>query len=807
MAAPQLFKLAGRIASRMADKSADSGLARIEKIFGTPPRVPSPTTIEKIARSDEAFARGPVEYSRYRGPIEEVDEVILDAPLSRSERDYFANISKSGSGFTEKKLTAKDVEFFEDMMREGDPYDFMADIPSAKIRTDKKGNKYLRVQGEEDMNNLFKFIEDGPWDKGDLPPSLRRWDWDRSFKDVEEFKHGGGLSDIGEKVIYRQGGGSGEPRTIAEAKAMGKNYFINKHGEKLAAVTKEELDKSGLSLGDYLNKQNKFNQLMRSITPGLKPTQDLPTPIQEKLGKGIKERDYRIINPLLDKRIKYSQQQDINNPPSDQPTSVSQQMDTMREKIDRGRQEVDMRREMNKWINMGFVPSVHGSGADVAFDPVTGGSFVTIDDQAIDTTSAFKHGGGLSSVNKPITINGQPHSLAWIRPDEASALKAMGGSGKKVDGIPAYDIGEEFDWSSLETDTTESQPTVAEQISSYIDEGGADIMGGTIALDKSTGELADRDTEWKNRRAYLGTGAGDKTKFIPVTGGFGPRDDPGALGELAYHQTPGYYRLLSSLERGLQDTTMGGLAGIPKKGEFFRVSEEDALAQFGKEGYEQSRNANNFQNIFYSTLHKDIRDDKEDLDDEEKLEKIIKAAEKASEAIPGATFSKSKKFKGLYEDLPDKGVVNKLLKRVGPGALPSKLIAGAANVLTDLFGVIGTVEINGKGYHVKKDGTISVISPEDDPSYKPSQHHEPGSDVPEQEQKSTPAPAVAAAPPEKGPMQTYQEGLTSIESNQALINSFRILKGQYPDKSAKEILEMLGKDINEIDISEFDINE
>ena len=159
MAVSPIFKLAGKLASNLASRSG-SGLPRIEKLFGTPPRVPFPTTIEKIARSDEAFARGPVEYSRYKGPIEEVDEVILDAPLSRSERDYFANISKSGSGFTEKKLTAKDVEFFEDMMREGDPYDFMADIPSAKIRTDKKGNKYLRVQGEEDMNNLFKFIMD-----------------------------------------------------------------------------------------------------------------------------------------------------------------------------------------------------------------------------------------------------------------------------------------------------------------------------------------------------------------------------------------------------------------------------------------------------------------------------------------------------------------------------------------------------------------------------------------------------------------------------------------------------------------------
>lgn len=47
----------------------------------------------------------------------------------------------------------------------------------------------------------------------------------------------------------------GEPRTIAQAKRMGKNYFINKAGKKLAAVTKEELSKSGMSLREYLNKK------------------------------------------------------------------------------------------------------------------------------------------------------------------------------------------------------------------------------------------------------------------------------------------------------------------------------------------------------------------------------------------------------------------------------------------------------------------------------------------------------------------------------------------------------------------------
>jgi len=44
-------------------------------------------------------------------------------------------------------------------------------------------------------------------------------------------------------------------RSIAEAKRMGVDTFTNKAGKELAAVTKEELEASGMSLRDYLNKQ------------------------------------------------------------------------------------------------------------------------------------------------------------------------------------------------------------------------------------------------------------------------------------------------------------------------------------------------------------------------------------------------------------------------------------------------------------------------------------------------------------------------------------------------------------------------
>jgi hypothetical protein len=47
----------------------------------------------------------------------------------------------------------------------------------------------------------------------------------------------------------------GNPRSIAEAKKMGKDYFVGKDGKRKAAVSAEELKASGMSLRDYLNKQ------------------------------------------------------------------------------------------------------------------------------------------------------------------------------------------------------------------------------------------------------------------------------------------------------------------------------------------------------------------------------------------------------------------------------------------------------------------------------------------------------------------------------------------------------------------------
>ena len=52
-----------------------------------------------------------------------------------------------------------------------------------------------------------------------------------------------------------------------------------------------------------------------------------------------------------------------------------------------------------------------------------------------------KGGGGLSSLNKQVNINGEPHRLSYINSKEANILKGLGGLGKPVQGtkgVPAY---------------------------------------------------------------------------------------------------------------------------------------------------------------------------------------------------------------------------------------------------------------------------------------------------------------------------------------------------------------------------------
>ena len=92
--------------------------------------------------------------------------------------------------------------------------------------------------------------------------------------------------------------------------------------------------------------------------------------------------------------------------------------------------------------------------------------------------------------NPPRTtkIRGQKHLLAYITPDEAKLLKAMGGSGEKVHGIPAF-------YGGFEGDEGRSQGGFGGRGRDYDGGGGneRDSQGRDRALEAAKAERAARD--------------------------------------------------------------------------------------------------------------------------------------------------------------------------------------------------------------------------------------------------------------------------------------------------------------------------
>ena len=84
---------------------------------------------------------------------------------------------------------------------------------------------------------------------------------------------------------------SGEARNIADAKKRKSKTFINKKGKKLAAVTKEELAASGLTLRQYLNKQQ-GKTAKGSTTKGLDgPNKNVKRPVKKSFKENLPPYD------------------------------------------------------------------------------------------------------------------------------------------------------------------------------------------------------------------------------------------------------------------------------------------------------------------------------------------------------------------------------------------------------------------------------------------------------------------------------------------------------------------------------------
>ena len=224
------------------------------------------------------------------------------------------------------------------------------------------------------------------------------------------------------------------------------------------------------------------------------------------------------------------------------------------------------RRQNQNMYGMGDVPMEQmPSQMSSAFqDPMEASAFSPVN---------MEHGGDIV-VPKERMINDQPHELSYINPQEAGLLKALGGSGRRVDGIPAY-----F-WSSDEGDGTGSDAyqdlgSLADEMDQAdMDAGAASLNldgdyrdGGYVSLDSLGNEIViDSDLDRAINEVNLRNAA--------TLGGQAYRDRFDSLGKI---DPRSQFNNLDVFQRGI-DRDLYQKAGIP----LANLLEQKGLATFGK---------------------------------------------------------------------------------------------------------------------------------------------------------------------------------------------------------------------------------
>ena len=392
-------------------------------------------------------------------------------------------------------------------------------------------------------------------------------------------------------------------------------------------------------------------------------------------------------------------------------------------------------------------------------------------------------GGGLSSINKSININGQPHKLAWIRPDEASALRAMGGSGRKVGGVPAYFF---FDQGGSPEVTGGGDPEAgvdwASDVVTYTDmtqdpgsRGGQSFEDENVYTTTTTDQREGFDPSniWGGSDDWEGADivAGDAKKTLEkeiARDDEGPTDiRKGILGLYGDRMTRG--EALEGAKRSAFTTwrnTIGKYSTDTPKDyeEWFAAQDPNALIAGYKIGDPVGMAMQSSFDIVNKQLKKKFKDARDDkavgLDDDEEFEMT---REELGEIVESA------KVEGLEDFTPYSGL-----------DYPVWAPGGTAIKAMDFFSrtVIGTGTVGGVGVHLHKDGSVTPISPEDERGFD----HEAmkGENVePVRRRRRGPPPVAPAAtlPPEdaapakgtmaellarRGPAATRAQGLASL---------------------------------------------
>lgn len=214
----------------------------------------------------------------------------------------------------------------------------------------------------------------------------------------------------------------------------------------------------------------------------------------------------------------------------------------------------------------------------------------------------------------------------------------------------------------------------------------------------------------------------------------------------------GQYRQSTFLDNLVAGTAFGRAVGVgdnPKeKGVFVSDKQLDRNPDYDKDDAKVDQARNNLGNRLTQVAQQARQQAEDKIGDrgmtptnEKEFEEMSpdKAAKDAVSKAAAGMVDNYKEYADLGSPYGDLGA----LGFIAPGGTALSGLSALANAARDFFGVVGGGTINGRDVHVHTDGTISFVSPEDEPGYQNTDNDSGNDQLPRRRIAQAPAPVAA----------------------------------------------------------------
>ena len=214
----------------------------------------------------------------------------------------------------------------------------------------------------------------------------------------------------------------------------------------------------------------------------------------------------------------------------------------------------------------------------------------------------------------------------------------------------------------------------------------------------------------------------------------------------------GQYRQSTFLDNLVAGTAFGRAMGVPddakEKGVFVGDKDLEMRPDYDKDDAKVDQARNNLGNRLTQVAQQARQQAEDKIGDrgmtptnEKEFEEMSpdKAAKDAVSKAAAGMVDNYKEYADLGSPYGDLGA----LGFVAPGGTALSGLSALANAARDFFGVVGGGTINGRDVHVHTDGTISFVSPEDEPGYQNTDNDSGNDQLPRRRIAQAPAPVAA----------------------------------------------------------------